>query len=242
MGRVIVPLYSSEGDFAPAVGGGGNVAFDNANGGTPDADGGAAATSTLVVGTLTNGILIAVLNTEDGAAGAAVGLSVSSDLDGAFTRLDAATFNYVFGGGEFNGELWYRLAPSAGTHTVTMSMSEGTAVIYPGLKSFANVNQAAPFGTPTTHTDNTENIDNFDVVIATTAGDMAISGFITGGVNPAEQDVTSPATKLWETTTPVGPIGSTSMAAYRAAVGASTTINYTRTRSFGVWGVALKKA
>lgn len=242
MPRNFVSLFGSGGDVLPVAGGGADVAFDNSSN-TLEADNNATAVGTLTVGSLSNGILIAFIATEDAAAGAAVVSGVNSSLGGAFTHLGSSAFNFTVGGvSDYNGDIWYLLNPAAGSHTVTATMNEATNETNVGLASFANVSQSAPFGTPVTHTDITEVVNNYDTTVSSAAGDMMLAGFLSDGQSLAEQDTTAPATKMWENFDGSGPLGNVSMAAYRACTGGSTTINFTLGRSFGTVGVALKKA
>src|SRR5258708_7057654 len=137
------------------AGGSPNVAFDTFSLSAADSDGGPTASGTIVVGSLTNGILLAIPSWEDALAGNASVTGVSSNVGGAFTQLPSSAAVWI-SGIDFGSDIWYLLTPAAGSHVCTFTMSENTNVVYPGLMSAQNVSQSAPFGTVVVHTDVTQ--------------------------------------------------------------------------------------
>ena len=123
-----------------------SIALDtSASVGLPDSGAGNHAfTGTITVGTLTNGILLCALNcfdNNDHLGATAVRLDSSSGT--LFTQLGSIVV--LAGTSTRRAQLFYLLAPSAGSHSIFVesSYANGGAV----LSSWSGVDQTNPFGT-----------------------------------------------------------------------------------------------
>jgi hypothetical protein len=69
--------------------------------------------------------------------------SVSSNLNGAFTLLSGATDSINIGGTTYRLKLFYKVAPSSGSHTITFS-STGSVAIGGAVESWYDVDPTTP--------------------------------------------------------------------------------------------------
>ena len=131
----------------PAAGGGGgsNVTLDTSAKGTP----GSVVTSCTVAITVANNanrVLIIAVGRGDGEPGGDTVSSVSSSLDGALTHVgssDSSDNNYC------RTEFWRLIAPTAGSHTITVNFSGNVDIAIAMAISLYGVDQTTPIGTPT---------------------------------------------------------------------------------------------
>lgn len=239
---ILIPRPNCPAIFA-AAGAPPDVAFDNSSIVDPwDSANDTTTPGTLVVGSLTNGILLAFADWEDTAAGSAAVSGISSNLGGAFTHLPSSATLALLLGQDYGADVWYLLNPAAGTHTVTLTMNETTDTKTIGLLSAQNVNQVTPFGALFTNIDASGTPTSTTVTVTDSAsGDLSICHLFTGSVSLAEQENTT-GTKRWESGE-FGFNGATSLLTTINAVGPNSAHSFTiPARGFMTCGFALKKA
>jgi hypothetical protein len=236
--RSHITLFNSGGEFVPAAAGGGDVAFDAVSSDAAwDSDDGTTGVCTITVGSNADRAIFACVQWIDGLAGTATVSGVSSSVDGAFSLVASSTITRA-DGADF-GTAWYVLTNgTAGAHTITVTMSEGTDSILCDAISFYNVNQTTPAaGVDTQDVSNTGTTYNH--VITTAAGDMALSAMLNALGTAAAHDITT-GTLCWELEE-TGFWGAWSDCGRNPAVGASTTVGYLMRNDIAiVSGLAVK--
>jgi len=222
-----------------AVGaGGGDATFDAVSGDAAwDSDDGTTGVCSITVGSNSDRAIFVCVNWIDGLAGNASVSGVSSSVNGAFTLVSSSTITRA-DGGDF-GVAWFVLTnPTAGAHTITVTMSEATDAILCAAISFYNVNQSTPYaGVDTQDVSNTGTTYNH--VITTAAGDQALSCMLNALGTAAAHDITT-GTLRWELEE-TGFWGAWSDCGSNAASGSSTTVGYLMRNDIAiVSGLAVK--
>lgn len=169
MGRVIVPLYNSEGDFAPAVSGP-SVALDTFNHNLVTGATNLVSVS-LTVASNANKVLVALIGSD--ATLTVSSVAYTSGSGGAWAKLNSAS------AGAREYEIWSSVAPSNGSVTVQATYSGnfggGDGVVQ--LYSLYNVNQSTPINNYASG----GTVDS--LVVTSDANGLALCGFCAAG-NP----------------------------------------------------------
>jgi len=164
--------------------------------------------------------------------------SVSSDVDGAFTLLQA------FDGGDGTSvEIWYLKNPTAGAHTITVTADATNRRAGGGAVTYGNVDQTTPFGTPATASGTSTTPS---VTVSSASGeivlDIMVSKNSAGGTTPTV-DASQTQQFNFKTVTGLGMSSRLNCAGSREAGAASVSMDWTLSDSqgWGMIGVAIKE-
>lgn len=200
------------------------------------------ATMAITVGTISNGILVVFVSWIDAQAGTASVSSVSSNVDGALTAVASSTATVLAtDGADWGLAAYYLLSPTAGAHTITLTMSENTNNKFIGGSSYSGVNQSAPLGTAITTTGTTGNPVSL-ANIESVADDFVLGGILTYA-DAGNDPTASVGTRRWvQNETAVE--GSAAAHLDVTATGTATTVTWGRQSAIAYLlnGFALKQA
>lgn len=195
-------------------------------------------TTTIVIPSGTDKILIVAIAIVGSSTGGDSVSSVVSDIDGALTKLDHAEDTT---GSQARVEIWYKKAPSTGTHVVTATYALTTRSIVMST-CWENVHQTSTFGTVAKANTGADAASPATVNVSSAAGEVVIDVVgkrdtnetltIGAGQTLGAQGETGSATSSQNVQ------GGHSHEAGAASVTMSWT--YTNNRSWAIMGVALK--